>query len=970
MKRRIATALAMAAVAAFAQNLVRNPSFEELNKDDAMPKEWQVLNPKNIVNSHTVVKDNARDEKTSVRISSANPDDNGAQLIWQQYISKVKFAEFKAGTQLELSVFAYAVDKPARGRFYFESMKARKTHIAEQILPANKWVKLGTRFTVEDVEYTNPYVCLQLLGNGDIIFDCAYLGPAGENKWTALAFNNGNFVFNGGAEEEIAGTGWGIIQRAKNETKAVRNGQTSKTGSYSFRLESPDKPEGMIAWIYHFPAEMFDTIAPETEMAVVYDANNHGNPGTKFRCYTEFQHDAKYVGTFISPETSVYAGWRQQVFKFKMPSERPNKGYLVLQLMTEGYVNFDNVKVVPADTLPKSEAVLSANDYCRFLDQPRNSNFIMPNVPSELTLECFVPDSRLHVELAVIDGGTVGKWDFEDLPIRETTTVKINLPKLAPEAYELKYTSGKLEDFDWFRVSEKDNLRVKFDENNILLVDGGHFFPIGICTPSRDLDSMRVYGKSGINVINCICSGGDQVSEYFVPALTKFGLKAMEWNNWGWMQNTPEDDIRDSYIKRSKILKEQDRVICFLSDEAMWGSVKVDSMRKFYRLMFKYCPDYPAWLNHAPRLTGSPDQPNQSFDNGRRFARSGNLTGVDIYPIPEGHGHNNLKNRTMSCVGEYTDLCRKLTWDTKPVWMIIQAFGWSEEGGKLDEKNPRPTEKQLRFMIWNAITHGARGIVWYGAGCKDVYSEWWRIFAKVNLELKAITDLMVLSPIEDITGLPEGVRGIRGKGYAVYVNENKAEAVADGRALEPQGVLFVTDKPLNVVAPPRFVKEEQSLGKKLDYEIRPFDVAGDWVAHPNHTNTPHVTVYSRQSFTLDKAKDVVLYISADDQARLKINGRELKMDKISGHRRVSILDITKFVKAGENTINVALTNMTGPTGMRYEIKADGKTVATTGNDTMFSKDGENDWVKPHNIGKEYAKSWYSETDVLYIRDVK
>ena len=94
------------------------------------------------------------------------------------------------------------------------------------------------------------------------------------------------------------------------------------------------------------------------------------------------------------------------------------------------------------------------------------------------------------------------------------------------------------------------------------------------------------------------------------------------------------------------------------------------------------------------------------------------------------------------------------------------------------------------------------------------------------------------------------------------------------------------------------------------------------------------------------------------------------MDKISGHRRVSILDITKFVKAGENTINVALTNMTGPTGMRYEIKADGKTVATTGNDTMFSKDGENDWVKPHNIGKVYAPSWYSETDVHYIRDVK
>ncbi|MBO4344385.1 MAG: hypothetical protein J5833_01440 [Victivallales bacterium] len=968
MVKRIASALALSALAAFAQNLIRNPSFEELN-NDGMPKEWSVLNPKKIADSHTVMKDNARDEKTSVKLANVNPDDPEAQLIWQQYVSQVKFAECKPGTQLELSVFAYAADKPAKARIYLESIKANKTHLTERTLPANKWEKLSIRFAKADVEYTSPYVCLQLLGKGSVIFDCAYLGPVGENKWTSVSFNNGNFVINGSAEEPLEGTGWGVINRTTNGAKVFRDEQRSKTGSYSFRLESAEKPDGMVAWIYHLPVETFDIIAPETEVAILYDANNQSNPGTKFRCYAEFQQDARYVGNSISPETSVYAGWGEQVFKFRMPAEKPNKGYIVLQLMTEGYVNFDNVRFVLADTLPKSEAVLSANDYCRFLNPPRNSNFIMPNVPSELTLECHVPDSKLHVELAVIDGETVGKWDFEDLPIRETTTIKITLPKLAPEAYELKYTSGKLEDYDWFRVSKKDNLRVKFDDNDILLVDGKHFFPIGICTPSRDLDSMRVYGKSGINVINCTCSSNDQVTEYFLPALKKFGLMGMEWNNWGWMQNTPEDDIRALYQKVNKNLKKQDRMICFLSDEAMWGGVKVDSMRKFFRLMFKYCPDYPAWLNHAPRLTGSPDQPNQSFDNGRRFARSGNLTGADIYPIPEGHGHNNLKNRTMSCVGEYTDMCRQLTWDTKPVWMIIQAFGWSEEGGKLDEKNPRPTEKQLRFMIWNAITHGARGIVWYGAGCKDVYSEWWTIFAKVNLELKAITDLMVLSPIEDIKGLPEGVRGIRGKGYAVYVNENKAEAVADGRTLEPQGVLFVTDKPLNVVAPPRFKKEEQSLGKKLDYEIRPFDVEGDWVAHPEHTNTPHVTVYSKQSFTLDNPKDVVLYMSADDQAKLTINGRKLEV-KIGGHRRVSILDITKFTKAGENTISVALTNMTGPTGMRYEIKAGGKTVATTGDDTLFSKDGNTGWVKPHNIGKVYAPSWYSETDVLYIRNVK
>ena len=134
----------------------------------------------------------------------------------------------------------------------------------------------------------------------------------------------------------------------------------------------------MVAWIYHFPVEFYDMIAPGAEMAVIYDANNQSNPGTKFRCYTEFTRNGKYIGTFESEEKTVYAGWGQQIFKFRMPLERPTNGYLVLQLMTEGYVNFDDVKMVPADTLPKSEAVLSANDYCRFLNQPRNSNFIMP----------------------------------------------------------------------------------------------------------------------------------------------------------------------------------------------------------------------------------------------------------------------------------------------------------------------------------------------------------------------------------------------------------------------------------------------------------------------------------------------------------------------------------------------------------------------------------------------------------------
>ena len=966
MKKRITFALALSAMAAFAQNLLVNPSFEELTAD-GLPQGWNILRNNAADAALVSEKETAFDGKLAVRIENKGENADKSQLIWIQSGFEDKMKQLATGTTMEVSVMAYAVDKPAMGRIYMESIKAHRCYIIEKTIAPGKWQKLSQRFAIEDVDYANPYVCIQLLGNGNIIFDGAYLGPVGENPWTLVKPDNGNFVLNGSAEEPIEGGFWNIINRTANGAAASIDGQKASHGSHSFRLSSPLKPDGMISWLYNIPIEILKTIEPGTELAIMYDANVGSNPDTKFQCYAEFTQNGKYIGTFMSDEKTVYAGWETQIFKFQMPQEKPTNGYIVVQLLTAGYFNFDNVKLIPASSLPPSEAVISANDYCRFLNQPRNSNFIAPQVPSKLTLECFLPDPRLHVELAVIDGDIVKSWDIGDLPVRKTATVEIDLPTLAPEAYELKYTSGNLTDYDWFRVSEKDSLRVKFDDNDILLVDGAHFFPIGICTPLRNPDAMRIYSLSGINAISAGLAELDaDVNEYYTLALAKFGLRSFEWNDWGY-RNEPVDEIRKRYMRKSEILKGKKGFICFLSDEAMWGNVSIDSMRKYYRLMFKYAPDYPAWVNHAPRLSGSPDLPRQSFDNGRRFSRAGNMTGADIYPIPEGHGHNDLENRTMSCVGDYTDICRRLTWDTKPVWMVLQAFGWSEEGGKLNAENPRPTEKELRFMVWNAITHGARGIVWYGAGCFDVYSEWWAMFAKINLELKAVTDLMPLSPIEEVKNLPKGVRGIRGKGYAVYVNENKTEAVVEGQPLGERCVrLLVDGKPLAIAAPQRFRPEKQSLGKELAYEVGDIDVAGDWVAHPEFSSTPNATVFSMQKFNLETLpKKAVLYASADDFSRISLNGKDLG-HRFNGNSTITIMDVTSFLHTGENTMAVTLTNSSGPMGVRYEIRMDGKSVSS-GNDTLFSKDGKADWVKPHNYGKVHTSFWYRQIDIRRIK---
>ncbi|MBO4344386.1 MAG: carbohydrate binding domain-containing protein, partial [Victivallales bacterium] len=335
MKRTIPFALALSAIAAFAQNLLVNPSFEELTAD-GMPQGWSVIRNNAADAALVSEKTTAFDGKSAVRIENKGEDADKSQLIWIQRNLEGKIKQLAKGTAMEVSVMAYAVGNPAQGRIYMESMKAPRCYCTDMALTPGKWQKISQRFAIEDVDYANPYVCIQLLGKGDVIFDCAYLGPAGKNQWTQVKPDNGNYVLNGGAEEPLDDGAWGVINRAKNGAKVFRDGQRAKTGSFSFRIESASKPDDMVAWRYYFPVEFYEMIAPGTEMAVIFDANNQSNPGTKFRCYTEFTRNGKYIGTFQSEDMTVYAGWGQQVFKFKMPLERPTNGYLVLQLMTEG----------------------------------------------------------------------------------------------------------------------------------------------------------------------------------------------------------------------------------------------------------------------------------------------------------------------------------------------------------------------------------------------------------------------------------------------------------------------------------------------------------------------------------------------------------------------------------------------------------------------------------------------------------
>jgi hypothetical protein len=98
------------------------------------------------------------------------------------------------------------------------------------------------------------------------------------------------------------------------------------------------------------------------------------------------------------------------------------------------------------------------------------------------------------------------------------------------------------------------------------------------------------------------------------------------------------------------------------------------------------------------------------------------VTGVDIFPVAYPPGlHCDNGNTDISVVGDMTDKMQEAS-GGKPVWMTLQ-IAWS--GTALHKGAPDivprfPSLPQERFMAYQAIVHGARGLVFFGGHLTEV----------------------------------------------------------------------------------------------------------------------------------------------------------------------------------------------------------------------------------------------------------
>ncbi len=184
-------------------------------------------------------------------------------------------------------------------------------------------------------------------------------------------------------------------------------------------------------------------------------------------------------------------------------------------------------------------------------------------------------------------------------------------------------------------------------------------------------------------------------------------------------------------------------------------SAKVgEGLNEGIHAVHKADPKHLVWLNHAPR---------NSMPSLTLYGKAADAVGCDIYPIPAnmGTGHSDLLDMTPASVGAYTDRMRASA-PGKPCLMVLQGFAWRDLAEKADRDKDervgrRPNWQETRFMAYDALLHGAAGILYWGTpyafdepdgGAKTLDTPLWRDLLRIARELRALEPAFVAPEVK------------------------------------------------------------------------------------------------------------------------------------------------------------------------------------------------------------------------------
>jgi len=212
-------------------------------------------------------------------------------------------------------------------------------------------------------------------------------------------------------------------------------------------------------------------------------------------------------------------------------------------------------------------------------------------------------------------------------------------------------------------------------------------------------------------------------------------MRAKASEHWRRAEFTEAEKLADAIWR--ELGQEPPRPAETMATAATRASTMADGLLAGYTYLKGLDTRHVVWMNHAPR---------NSIAQRAAFNKAADITGCDIYPVPMYRTeHSDLSDRSLASVGSYTRLMQAAA-PEKPVWMVLQGFAWKELGERKNDpeadKMRHPSYEETRFMAYDAIVNGARGVLYWGTAYTDRTAPFWPDLLKVVRELADLSPVL------------------------------------------------------------------------------------------------------------------------------------------------------------------------------------------------------------------------------------
>jgi len=347
-----------------------------------------------------------------------------------------------------------------------------------------------------------------------------------------------------------------------------------------------------------------------------------------------------------------------------------------------------------------------------------------------------------------------------------------------------------------------------FDSDNMSIINGKRTFIIGSYHHPKTVNPFKTLAENGYNYVK-VHADSTELNE----------AKKYKLNAWIYTNAVDEKDTVAGKKKLTKLIrkyKEHPALLYWeIEDEPAWkwnsdaARVSPDRMKKAYDIIKAEDPKCAIVTNHAPvNLVSTLKKYNTSSD----------LVLVDVYPvIPHGikpsmalfpNGlQGDLLNPYISQVGEYIDKMKRVVNNSRPVFAVLQGFSWEMLKPEKERDSSMvlyPTYEQSRFMAFNAIVHGATGIVYWGTNYTPQPSKFMNELYTVTRELGEMQEILASKTTSyDISteyhemghSVDSGIEFItkkaNGKTYLITVNSDNNPVKVTFSGLKSQGSVKV-----------------------------------------------------------------------------------------------------------------------------------------------------------------------------------